>query len=188
VLVAVVILWRLRARARPRESPPCRPRRHEGYIRRRSLDLWAGVCSLMPRPPGNQAKLQDAAPAEGQDDDRSQNYCEEQRDGQRQLTVEDQEVELDALQVLQDEDQDHRQGHYADHKRGPSSAEARLALACVRFSGAQYPERAACPRLLHCQAGHWRKSSVVRKDSGTRANRPLTKSGRFERRSHLDLG
>jgi hypothetical protein len=60
----------------------------------------------MPRSPGNQAQLQDPTSSEGQDDDRPQNHGEQQCYGQRQVTMEGQEVQLDALQVLQDEDED----------------------------------------------------------------------------------
>ena len=43
--------------------------------------------------------------------------------------MEDQEVHLHALEVLEDEDEDHEQGHDADDERRPRSAEAGLSLA-----------------------------------------------------------
>ncbi len=80
----------------------------------RSFGRWSCLCSLTPRASGNHAELQDPTSPEGQDDDRAQNHCEQQCYGQRQLTMENQEVQLDALQVLEDEDEDLQQGHYAD--------------------------------------------------------------------------
>jgi hypothetical protein len=62
----------------------------------------------MPRPPGNQPQLQDPASSEGQNDDRPENHGEEQRYRQGQLTMQGQEVQLDALLVLQDEDKNHK--------------------------------------------------------------------------------
>jgi hypothetical protein len=56
--------------------------------------------------PGNHPKLRDARRAESQDDDRTQNHGKEQGDRQRQVTMEDDERELDALEVLKDEEED----------------------------------------------------------------------------------
>ena len=61
---------------------------------------WARVCATVPCPPGNQAQLQNPTSSEGKDDDRPKNHSEQQRYGQRQVTMEGQEVQLDALQVL----------------------------------------------------------------------------------------
>ncbi len=89
----------------------------------------------MPRLPSNQAQLQDPATSEGQHDNRAQNRREEQCDGQRQLTVQGQEVQLDALQVLKNEDEGHQQGHHAYYERSPSPAQPGPPLARIRFAG-----------------------------------------------------
>src|SRR3984893_17704373 len=92
---------------------------------------WARVCATLPCPPGNQAQLQNPTSSEGKDDDSPKNHSEQQRYGQRQATMEGQEVQLDALQVLQDEDQDHQQGHDAHDQRSPGPAESGLLLARI---------------------------------------------------------
>jgi hypothetical protein len=92
---------------------------------------WARVCATVPCPPGNQAQLQNPTSSEGKDDDSPKNHSEQQRYGQRQVTVEGQEVQLDALQVLQDEDQDHEQGHDAHDQRSPGPAESGPLLAWI---------------------------------------------------------
>ena len=85
----------------------------------------------MPGPPCDQAKLKDPARAEGQDDDRPQDHREQQRHRERQLPLEHQEVHLHVLEVLQDEDEDDHQDHYADDQRSPRATEAGLALAPI---------------------------------------------------------
>jgi hypothetical protein len=99
------------------------------------LDWWARACALTPRSPGNQAELQDPTTPEGQDDYRAQNRREQQGYSQRQLTMERQKVQFDALQILQDEDEDHQQSHYADYQRRPGPAEPGSLLARVRSAG-----------------------------------------------------
>jgi hypothetical protein len=101
----------------------------------RSLDWRARACALPPRSPGNQAELQDPTTPEGQDNYRAQNRREQQCYGQRQLTVEGQKVELDALEILQDEDEDHQQSRYADYQRRPGPAEPGSLLARIRSAG-----------------------------------------------------
>ena len=76
---------------------------------------WGGcVCSLVPGPSRHEAQLKDPSGSECQYDNRPEDHREEQRYGQGQVALEDQEVHLHALEVLEDEDENHDQDDDAD--------------------------------------------------------------------------
>jgi len=79
------------------------------------------------------AELKDPGTSERDHDEGPQNDREQQGDSQREVTVEDQERELTALLILEDEDEDHRQPNQADNQRGPRHAEAGLSLPGIWF-------------------------------------------------------
>lgn len=83
----------------------------------------------------HETELKNPARSKCQNDNRPQNHREQQRNREGQVPVKEQEVNLHALEVLKDEDQDRDQGHDADDQRRPRSAEAGLALAGERPSG-----------------------------------------------------
>src|ERR1700736_574270 len=91
----------------------------------------AGLDAPTPGGPGNHAQLHDARPTECQDDGCPEDHGEQQRDGQWQMTVKDQEGQLDALQVLKDEDEDQHQRQQPNDDRRPGSTEAGVLLARI---------------------------------------------------------
>jgi hypothetical protein len=87
----------------------------------------------MAHAPGSHPKLKDPTTSQCQNDDGTKNHGEQQRYGQRQMPVERQEIELYALRVLKDEDQNNRQSHDPDYECCQDSTEARLAFARIVF-------------------------------------------------------
>ena len=138
---------------------------------------WARVCSTLPGSPGNQAQLEDPTSSEGQDNDRPQNHGEEQCYAERQATMEGQEVQLYALRILKDEDEDHQQGHDSDDERSPGSAEPRLPLARIRSA-----RRGLWRRAIHdfgCNA--YRRVSQARTRQGQAYVEGLSRAARLAR-------
>ena len=82
----------------------------------------------MSRAPGHHSKLEDAGGAKSDDDDRSEDQGEQQCDREREIALEHQELNLDALLVLQDEDKDHHQGKKADDDGRPCATQPGAAL------------------------------------------------------------
>jgi hypothetical protein len=76
---------------------------------------------MTPGPSRHQAKLENPAASEGQDNHGSEDHGEQERYRKRQISMKDCEVHVNALQVLQDEDENDDQGNDADDQRGPRS-------------------------------------------------------------------
>ncbi len=87
---------------------------------------------MTPGAPGDHSKLADPGSSECHNDDRPENHSEQQGYGKGQTTAEDQEGQIDALQVLQDEDEDRDQRENPNNERSPGPAEARPSLAPIR--------------------------------------------------------
>jgi hypothetical protein len=82
----------------------------------------------------HQAKLENPAGSEGQDNHGSEDHGEQQRNRKRQVSMEADEVHLYALEVLQNEDENDDQRDDTDDQRGPCATEAGLALAREWFA------------------------------------------------------
>ena len=87
---------------------------------------------MTPGAPGDHTKLADPGSAECHNDDGPENHSEQKRYGKGQTTAEDQEGKIDALQVLQDEDEDRDQRENPSDERSPGPAETRPSLARIR--------------------------------------------------------
>jgi hypothetical protein len=85
--------------------------------------------------PGHHPQLKDSHRPERQNHNRPKDHCKQQRHGEGEVALQEQEVHLDALQVLKDEDQDHDQNQHANHQGRPRPTEAGLGLARKRFLG-----------------------------------------------------
>lgn len=83
----------------------------------------------MPRPSGHHPELKDPDRSKRQNDDRPEHHREEEGYRKGEVALKEQEVHLDALQVLEDEDQDHNQDHHANDERRPRPTQPGLRLA-----------------------------------------------------------
>jgi len=75
--------------------------------------------------------LKDATSAKCENDDSPQNHGGQQSNRKRKLAIEYQEVDPNALQVLQDENEDYDQRSNSNDESSPGPAETRLPLARV---------------------------------------------------------
>ena len=83
----------------------------------------------MPGPPGHHAELKDPHRPERQHDYRPEDHRKEEGDREGEVALKEQEMHLDAQQVLEDEDQDHDQNHHANDERRPRPTQPGLCLA-----------------------------------------------------------
>jgi len=100
---------------------------------RNDLRLWR-LSPSAPRAPGDQPELKNPSPAECKHDHRPEDHREQERDGEWQAALEDDEVHLHGLEVLQDEDKDHHKREDANDQRRPGAAEASLPLSRVGWA------------------------------------------------------
>ncbi len=61
----------------------------------------------MAHAPGSHSKLKDPSTPQCKNDDGTKNHGEQECNGQGQVAMEGKEIELHALRVLKDEDQDY---------------------------------------------------------------------------------
>src|ERR1700674_1672740 len=111
-------------------------RRGAGLLRSRGR-----LGALSPRLPSHHSKLKYASRSECENDHGPEKQGEQQRHREREVAFEHQKRDLDALLVLEDEDQDHHQSDKADNNGGPCAAEARLPLARQRFAFGRFGSR-----------------------------------------------